>query len=205
VGLKTREVGRLTVLWSFLIGTVVALLAMLWPAAEGAQDTQAGPAAVAQRDTNGNAAGWSLLALVQADPERDDEKVKSKGPAFADAVAVDGVQGMPAWAWGVGPRNTGELYERWVGFAATQGSDHFAVDSVVDVLRKLGWKSAENMVDFAIQRSDWRVTSAIFASGFVGIEDVERQELVRRSDAIADLSFREFLVRNEFAQVRRDA
>jgi hypothetical protein len=112
---------------------------------------------------------------------------------------------MPAWAWGVGPRHTGELYERWVGFAATQGSDHFAVDSVVDVLRKLGWKSAENMVDFAIQRSDWRVTSAIFASGFVGIEDVERQELVRRSDAIADLSFREFLVRNEFAQVRRDA
>jgi hypothetical protein len=150
------------------------LLAMLWPAEKEDEGTQ----------NDRGAGSWSLFAFGQDQSEMDavPEVLAGAGvggPSVGGASG-DRTESLPAWAWGVDTQNSVELYERWVGFAATQGTDHFAVDSLVGVLRRLGWRAAESMVEVAIERNDWRVTSAVFASGFLGIEAVERQEMVRR-------------------------
>jgi hypothetical protein len=180
--LRRREIVRLTVVWSMLAVALAVLLAMLWPAEKEDQGTQGRQGAVAQNDRAAHS--WSLFAFGQDQSEVDAAKdvlpVASVGDPSGARASGERTEGLPSWTWGVDVQNSAELYERWVGFAATQGTDHFAVDSLVGVLRRLGWRAAERMVEVAITRGDWRVTSAVFASGFVGIENVERQEMVRR-------------------------
>ncbi len=180
-GLKRREVIRLTVVWSLLVATVALLLVVLWPSEKVDQDTQASPGLVTKTERAGGAGGWSVFALVRGSAMAVEQRPETQADQReALVLGKQASAGLPAWAWGVDVRNPADLYERWAGFAATQGGDHFAVDSLVELLRGMGWRAAEGMVEVAIERKDWRVTSAMFASGFIGIEDVERQEMVRR-------------------------
>jgi hypothetical protein len=182
---KKREILRLGVVWSLRVATVIVLLAMLWPAEPQAPVQPGAPRVMTEHsETAEKAVGWSLFALGQG----DSVELKGNPVAMAQQAGTEGesqaskmvAPQLPPWAWGVDWKNGAAVYERWVGFAATQGTDNYAVYSLVDVVKQLGWSAAEGVIKEAIRRDDWRVTSAIFASGFVGIEDVERQQLVQR-------------------------
>jgi len=123
---------------------------------------------------------WSLLALgSDVEASARGSEVHNQESAVEQPAEVPAAK-LPSWAWGLDVSNMESLYDRWAAFAATQGGDHSAVDSLVGLLRQLGRPAIEDMASVAITRADWRVTSAVIEAGFVGIEELERQEMVRR-------------------------
>jgi len=89
-------------------------------------------------------------------------------------------RGVPSWAWGTNTADAIAVYEAWLGFAATQGPDCPAVDSLVSMARIAGPLLSEQVLSVAIERGDWRTAGEMLGAAFDSMDANDRIAMVRR-------------------------